>query len=256
MPATLWSVIEDEDDEQEAYRLAFGLIDQGCDVNAADDFGTTPLHSACRCNRLRIAELLVARGARLFDTDRDGVKALYLAAHGGYPDIVQLLIRSGLDKSSSLNARCIEGCTAFYAACHQGHLDVADLLFRAGADPNLPDDQGNTPLMSAIVGGRAEVICFLVSIRVDVRVANDSGVTAVDMAYLTQRKHLIGQLIGCSQGRPLPTSSFKVCMNPSCSKTDGLTCCDTCRSVFYCSADCQLLDLRQHRHHCISVQDE
>ena len=256
MTASLLSVIEDEDDEQEVCRRVSELVDQGWDVNAADDFGTTPLHSACRCNRPSVAELLISRGARLLDTDRDGVAALYLAAHGGFPDIVRLLLRSGLNDCSSLNLHCIEGCTAFYAACHQGHTDVAELLFRAGADPNLPDDQGNTPLMSAVVGGRTEVVGFLGSIGVDVSAANNNSMTAVDMAYLTQRKHLLGQLIASSRGRPLPASSYRVCMNGGCSSTEGLRSCETCKSVFYCSSDCQQRDMRLHRQHCTSVQQE
>lgn len=243
------TLIEEAEEEEVCQRLVL-LLDNGFDVSSADSFGTTPLHSACRCHRSQVAELLISKGANLFDSDRDGVNAMYLAANGGYSDIVELLLRSGFDSSVALNTRCIEGCTAFYAACHQSHLEVAGLLFRSGADPNIADDEGNTPLMSAIVGGREEVVEFLVGIRVDASLANLSSVTAVDMAYLTGRKSLIHLLVGCSGGKPLPKSQYQVCLNKICSNANHLEECEGCKSVFYCSPHCKRSDLDCHRRHC------
>lgn len=48
-----------------------------------------------------------------------------------------------------------------HAACYNGHLDCAKLLVQSGMNINCRDEFGGTPLMRAAVGGRTEIIRWL-----------------------------------------------------------------------------------------------
>lgn len=57
-----------------------------------DDHGFSPLHWCCKRGHLKLAELLVARGARINATNRGDDTPLHLAAAHGHKAIVQLVV--------------------------------------------------------------------------------------------------------------------------------------------------------------------
>jgi len=67
------------------------LLRAGCDVNAADSNGRTPLMYAARYNRLSTAGLLLIGGANINAKDKDGKTALDLAKQFGKQEIIRLL---------------------------------------------------------------------------------------------------------------------------------------------------------------------
>ncbi|HEY6403233.1 MAG TPA: ankyrin repeat domain-containing protein, partial [Blastocatellia bacterium] len=76
----------------EAVELIGGrLLDAGCDVNAADNKGRTPLIYAVASERLNVVELLLKRGADINAKDHDGLSALDWAKKSGYEEIIKLL---------------------------------------------------------------------------------------------------------------------------------------------------------------------
>jgi ankyrin repeat protein len=70
---------------------------------------------------------------------------LIRATWGGHLDVVIWLIKRG----ANLNAQNGRRRTALREAMASHSLSIAEALLRAGADPNLPDDDGTTPLHSA-----------------------------------------------------------------------------------------------------------
>jgi ankyrin repeat protein len=67
------------------------LLDAGCDVNAADNKGRTPLIYAVASERLNVVELLLKRGANINAKDHDGLSALDWAKKSGNEEIIRLL---------------------------------------------------------------------------------------------------------------------------------------------------------------------
>ncbi|MBI1759844.1 MAG: ankyrin repeat domain-containing protein, partial [Acidobacteria bacterium] len=67
------------------------LLRAGCDVNAADSNGSTPLMYAVRYNRPTTIRLLLQHGADIKAKDKSGLTALELAKQLGKPEIAQLL---------------------------------------------------------------------------------------------------------------------------------------------------------------------
>lgn len=59
-----------------------------------DDHGFSPLHWCCKEGHLKLAELLVSRGARVNATNRGDDTPLHLASAHGHKEIVQLVMRT------------------------------------------------------------------------------------------------------------------------------------------------------------------
>lgn len=57
-----------------------------------DDHGFSPLHWCCKEGHLKLAELLVSRGARVNATNRGDDTPLHLASAHGHKEIVQLVM--------------------------------------------------------------------------------------------------------------------------------------------------------------------
>ncbi len=67
------------------------LLQAGCDVNAADSNGRTPLMYAAGYNRLTAVRLLMEAGANIKAKDKSGMTALDLAKQLGNQDVIRLL---------------------------------------------------------------------------------------------------------------------------------------------------------------------
>jgi len=71
------------------------LLQAGCDVNAADSEGRTPLMYAARYRRQTAVRLLLARGANAKARDKSGMIALDLAKQLNNLEIISLLGSAG-----------------------------------------------------------------------------------------------------------------------------------------------------------------
>jgi ankyrin repeat protein len=101
--------------------------------NRAIPFGSnTALMFAARSGDLESAQLLVAAGAKVNDTDAWGVSVTALAAHSGFTDLVEFLLDQGADVNASG-----AGFTALHAAIMRRDEALVRTLLAHGADPNL-----------------------------------------------------------------------------------------------------------------------
>ena len=94
-------IIDVEAEPNKALQLiGESLLQAGCDVNAADSYGRTPLMYAARYRRLTAVRLLLKAGANVNARDKGGMTALDLAKldlakQFGNPDIIRLLQSAG-----------------------------------------------------------------------------------------------------------------------------------------------------------------
>ena len=113
-----------------AVRVAHLLLDAGLDVNVRDKRNWSPLHAACYFGRLKIAQVLLDRGAMTMAADDQGKSALHLVPQG---------------MLGSLEAGC----------------RIAELLLEHGVDPNTQDNNLETPLHVASRCGNLEMVQVL-----------------------------------------------------------------------------------------------
>ncbi|XP_047224593.1 oxysterol-binding protein-related protein 1-like isoform X2 [Girardinichthys multiradiatus] len=69
------------------------------------------------------------------------------------------------------------GWTALHLACSSGHRDVVEELLKAGVDVNLQDNMGDTPLHKAAHAGRKEIVLLL--LRYDARASMINGTARI-----------------------------------------------------------------------------
>ena len=105
------------------------FLDSGLvEVNAKDDRGRTPLHSAAGNNHLKLAELLISSGAEVNAKNEDGNTPLHWAAYRDSLEVAKLLISSGAD----LEAKNIVGWTPLAWAARWNRQKMVELLKKHG----------------------------------------------------------------------------------------------------------------------------
>lgn len=103
--------------------------------------GKTLLHAAAFEGNLKIAEILIKRGADVNSRDTFKQTPLYYAAHEGHLEMAEFLITKGAD----VNARDYKQNTPMHYAVKKGHANVEALLLGSGADINAVNKSGETP---------------------------------------------------------------------------------------------------------------
>lgn len=129
------------------------LLDVGASVNGIQDDDDddnarwTPLWGAASEGHESVVELLLANGADVEMTDKDGWTVLHNAAWGAHDDVVKVLLSHS---QAIIDRLAPENRTALLLACACGHVMVARMLLRAGADPTIVDSAGHTPMQRAL----------------------------------------------------------------------------------------------------------
>jgi ankyrin repeat protein len=143
------------------------LLEAGADVESPNADGQTALLAVARTGNVEAAELLVKHGAKVDARERwGGQTALMWASARRHPKMMQFLISKGAD----MNARSIDrdyqrhvtaegrpksldsgGLTPLLYAARENCMACVEVLLRNGADINLPDPDGVSPLMVAIM---------------------------------------------------------------------------------------------------------
>ena len=175
------------------------LLEEGSDVNAPHGDGMSALHWAARRGDARMADMLVAAGARLEAGTRIGAYTpLHLAARGGNSAAATLLIEAGAEVAA---ATVPGGARPLHLAAAAGNVASVQALIAAGADPNAREfSHGQTPLVFAAAGDRAEAITALLEAGADpelaTRVIDLGELGKLDREAATRRSEALEALTG------------------------------------------------------------
>jgi ankyrin repeat protein len=128
------------------------FLKAGVGVDARERlFSSTPLHFA---ERKEIAQILIAKGADVNATNKNGITPLMCTMMG--------------------RGDCKE---------------VAEILIANGANINAKDCMGKAPLHIAVLNGQPDMVMLLLAKRADVNVRMNNGETPLDLATSLSQEH-------------------------------------------------------------------
>ncbi len=160
------------------------------DVNAADRYGQTPLHLACRKDEAAHVKVLLDHDAAVDARDADWYTPLTLLAkyyHSGVVgdkeevEIARMLLEKGADVNA-VNAFGETPLLCLAEANMDKHLGFARLLIEHGADVNRQNYEGNTFLHRAAEMGTAAMMKLVIEAGADLNLRNYAGRSIADSA--------------------------------------------------------------------------
>ncbi len=151
---------------------------------------TAQLIKAAQTGNLELAKQAIANGADInvknYNDASCACTPITYAATYGHTDIVETLINAGANPNSEeYSWSALTGSLA-----HQ-HFDIAKRLIKAGANVNSVDEEGVTPLMSAVYQGNIEIVKDLINAGANVNAKDEYGNTALNIAQKNNNTEMV-----------------------------------------------------------------
>ena len=172
------------------------LIDAGADIDAKNNEGRSPLHSACASGELDVVKMLVEAGAGVRDTNGRGETCVVLAARNGHTETVRYLLGLPEVDVNHVHRRCAGNYTALQCALENNKPDVVRVLIDAGADIDAKNNYGCSPVHSACVSGTLDIVKMLVRAGAGVRATDNDGWTCLISAAFFGHIDIVRYLVG------------------------------------------------------------
>lgn len=154
------------------------LKEKGLDVMTVEKDGDSALFHAARANKADIVEWLVRAGVDVNRATDKGKTALHAALeHWRGEEATKALIRAGAD----VNAVCQEYGAPLFMAAGIIYPEAVKPLLESGADVNLPGRGGQTPLMRAVQNSYVPVVALLLDAGADISLKDEKGKAAWDL---------------------------------------------------------------------------
>jgi hypothetical protein len=179
----------------------------GCDLNAGDAEGETPLH------RVLVEDPEISRAwtsrilGGILGRDPEEEPPGYARLAAAHAEILSML----LERGAKLDVRDAHGHTPLFVAVANKHPDAATRLLERGANPNLAAGNGSTPLLSAVTCGAFELVELLVEHGADVNARTADGSTALavakELGWAPSAALLAGH--GATDAPPPPTMGIR-----------------------------------------------
>lgn len=177
--------------ERGLVRVAEVLIKRGADVNSAGDSGFAPLHFACQYRHLEVVRLLLDSGADAEKANNDNDTPLIVACWYGALEVARLLIDRGVDVDKTND----NGVTPLFMACQFNYPDIVRLLIDREADVDKATVHGWTPLFAACQYGLLEVAQLLIEKGADVDKATVQGENPLYIAMALGHDDIVDLLL-------------------------------------------------------------
>ncbi|KAI7738969.1 hypothetical protein M8C21_018836 [Ambrosia artemisiifolia] len=131
---------------------------EGCSVSQPDSLGYYALQWAALNNRAAAAQYIIQHGGDINATDLTGQTALHWSAVRGAVQVADLLLQEG----AHIQAADVYGYQTTHVAAQYGQTALLyHIVTKWNADPDVPDNDGRSPLHWAAYKGFADCIRLL-----------------------------------------------------------------------------------------------
>nr|KJB53968.1 hypothetical protein B456_009G014100 [Gossypium raimondii] len=131
---------------------------EGCSLTETDGLGYYALQWAALNNRTAAAQYIIEHGGDVHATDHNGQTALHWSAVRGAIQVAELLLQEG----AAVDAADINGYQIAHVAAQYGQTAfLYHVVSKWNADPDVPDNDGRSPLHWAAYKGFADCIRLL-----------------------------------------------------------------------------------------------
>ena len=138
------------------------LLEKKAEVNLADKGGITPLHCAAFSGNVALVKFLVSKKANFAATANDGTTVLIAGAK--YPEIVKFLA----DKMPNVNGVDKDGNSVMHLCAETADDETIRKLLYYSAKEDLPNKNGETPILFAARAGNVDMVKRLLAMNVKV----------------------------------------------------------------------------------------
>ena len=168
------------------------LIKNKSDVNAQDAYGQTPLHFTTCFKRDTVFKILLENGADPFIKNIDGKIPLDFCES---EEIRSLLEKYMEDYKQISPTPSIDNNDLLYFAFDNNLIEVKKCVYSGNYDINVQDDKGYTPLIYAITNHNLNMVRFLVKNGADINLCNNKGQSPLKIAYLYNSEKIAEYLL-------------------------------------------------------------
>lgn len=174
-----------QDAQLELFRY---LMDRGSDPNVVDRLGQSPASWAVIYGHTGVLRELISRAVSLSTREiQTGRTLLHLAALELQPECARLLLEAGHE----VNARDNDGETPLITAVHEGSLEIVKLLLSYDADVRILDNQKRTAMSICGMQGSCDIARLLINHHCPVLARDAGGSTALHFAVSESHLELI-----------------------------------------------------------------
>ncbi|XP_046546810.1 ankyrin repeat domain-containing protein 50-like [Haliotis rubra] len=176
-------------DETVLHVLSLDLFD----INCRGKGGRTPLMVAALAGNRQVFDVLVRKGGDPSLVDDDGNNILHIASLGDDVEMVKYVLSLS---NADINSRGRYGRTAVMLAAESGHRDVFYFLVCKGSDLGCVDDNGDSILHVACIGGHVTMVECIISLDiVDINSGGQYGGTPLMAAAEGGHRDVLDLLI-------------------------------------------------------------
>lgn len=156
------------------------LLDAGAELNVIDSEGRRPAEFSFSLGHIETSKLFIEqRDFDILATGSHGCNYLHLVAYGcGSVRIAEMLI----DKGADIKFRNKYGSMPIHTAAREGHTELVKFFLSRGCDINERGRDGLSLLHCAVSSGKFELVKFLVESNCHVNAYDDNNVSSLQIA--------------------------------------------------------------------------
>lgn len=201
-----WSALHYAAEDGNVQIIDLILSDGRIDVNAQNHHGSTALHLAAKAGHVgAVNRLLMTSTIDINVQNSKGRTALWNATCQGHNQVAsRLLLEEDVDVNCTGTSDSTDWSTSLHHAVKaRNPALVHQLLAKSTTDPNVPDEDGWTPLWwAAAVGDLLLVMSLLDDPRTQPHIRDNSGMAPVDIARSRNHYEVVYLLTNCQHCCP------------------------------------------------------